>query len=127
MMPGSADKFYVAHPYAVDDMFPPLDTLTPKTSYRRSLLVTHRDVMDECVHALYEFMRERGSKAGYLLVGWRTWLRLGWGAGGRQSVRPVAKLLDVPVVVDEQRADWVQAMPRTELSGVRLPDEEPSA
>lgn len=67
--------------------------------------------------SIRSFFKQRGQRPGFLILGWRSWIRLGWEIGGRSRLVALKEFEGVPVVVDEVYADVVRVSPTAD--GVR--------
>lgn len=79
---------------------------------------TINDVGHSLVEAHGKFLEERGAFPAFFLIGWRAWLLLGQELGDERRIFRASHFMAVPLVIDEERPDVIQAMP--DANTVRL-------
>jgi hypothetical protein len=107
-------------PVLPDDAPNVYDSLDSVPPTRRVEVLSDPDVLARAAGAINEFYRARGRKPAHLLIGWRTWLQLGWALGsGRCLVKPT-ELMGVALVVDDDFPDTLRALPGLDQLRFRL-------
>lgn len=67
--------------------------------------------VEEVHRVLIEYYRDNGEPAGYLLLGWETWLQLGWELSNRIAVLKPESFASVPIIVDPERKQLARCIP----------------